>query len=754
VRGTVDASVRAAASEPADEALFIVAGPGTGKTTCLTLRILKLVLVDGVNPSRIVATTFTVKAAAELRSRVLGWGFRIVQALEADSSLPVETQTRLASLDINQVFTGTVDSLCEKVLRDWRPPGTQPPIVADEFVTSTLMLHHGLFANGRFQSTSLGALLGRLMGNARLNVPAKTIALSAIADRREHDRIDWRRYMRKANKEKVRLDEALNGYDDVLRSRGLVDFGRLEALALNGISSGEFAGFLESIDALIVDEYQDTNLLQQQLYFAIAEGCSGALTVVGDDDQSLYRFRGATVELFRDYENEYRQVFDRTPRKHFLSVNHRSTVEIVDFVNTYAELDAGYQHARVAGKPRLTSSRARSGVPVLAMFRPDRATLAHDLAGFLHAVFRGSGARLPSGDVLEAARTGGDVGDCAVLCGSPREYSSGGTPRLPYLLRQELRALQEPIGVFNPRGEELADEQRVALVGGLLLEALDQGAVIEGRTSGVWAASRQFTEWRAAAVAYLRTAPRELRALIQAWRSRADRAKKSSWPRSVPVLDLLYGIVHFFPEIHDDAEGQLALEVFTRQLSASDLVGGFRGRVLTDPSAQADAHGVTLPERSVMELLRSFLAPIAAGVVKINEDLVDSFPRDRVSILSIHQAKGLEFPLVIVDVASDFGTNNHLQAFKRFPRDAGPPQRMEDEFRAVSPLGRPKRSQLDRVFDDLYRQYFVAFSRAQDALMLVGVDASRPGGRIQNVATGWDRDGVSQWGQTPPYAEF
>ena len=51
--------------------LFIVAGPGTGKTACLTLRILKLILVDGVSPRGILATTFTKKAAAELRSRIL-----------------------------------------------------------------------------------------------------------------------------------------------------------------------------------------------------------------------------------------------------------------------------------------------------------------------------------------------------------------------------------------------------------------------------------------------------------------------------------------------------------------------------------------------------------------------------------------------------------------------------------------------------------------------------------------------------------
>src|SRR4051812_10247671 len=65
-RDASNAASRKGVEAPPDAGVFIVAGPGTGKTTCLTLRILKLILVDGLQPGRIVATTFTVKAAAEL----------------------------------------------------------------------------------------------------------------------------------------------------------------------------------------------------------------------------------------------------------------------------------------------------------------------------------------------------------------------------------------------------------------------------------------------------------------------------------------------------------------------------------------------------------------------------------------------------------------------------------------------------------------------------------------------------------------
>ena len=116
--------------------------------------------------------------------------------------------------------------------------------------------------------------------------------------------------------------------------------------------------------------------------------------------------------------------------------------------------------------------------------------------------------------------------------------------------------------------------------------------------------------------------------------------------------------------------------------------------------------------RSAGHLLQYFLVPIASGAVKIDEDLIESFPRDRLSVLSIHQSKGLEFPMVIVDVGSDFRNNHHAHAFKRFPSRAGLPHNMEDLVRSFSPLKLPRRSGADRAFDDLIPAIFCGFQPA------------------------------------------
>jgi DNA helicase-2/ATP-dependent DNA helicase PcrA len=738
---------------PATSSLFIVAGPGSGKTASLTLRILKLVLVDGVPPRGILATTFTKKAAEELRSRILGWGFRIIDALKNDPALSRMQKAFVDAVDINQVRTGTIDSLCEQILREFRAPGTQPPVLVDEFVSKTLMLREGLFGSRRDQHSGLEDFLHTVHCDNRFNrfpgTKAKTIM--EIWERRFQDQMVWAQFPASgppANHPARQLvDDAHQAYEKALRSAGLVDFSLLEDEVLKRLRSGQLTEFTDELKVVLVDEYQDTNLMQEQLYFELAAACSGALVVVGDDDQSLYRFRGATVDLFRDFPARYHQRFQKTPTTVFLTNNYRSTKSIVSFINGYATLDAAYQAVRVAAKPALAHGpQAPTGLPVLGMFRDTVEELAEDLARLVHSVFRVSGYAVAGGTII-AAPSGGDVGDCALLCSSPAEFSASNRPRLPLLLRQELSTLTPPIPVFNPRGEDAATVDVVERFGGLLLECLDAGGVLSSQTSGVSRdAQAVFTRWRQQAIDFAQgpSAPAGLLNYAQGWANRDPGRIGFEWPRSTTAIELIYGLVHYLPELHDDPEGQIYLEVFTRQLGACQQLGKFDGRVVTDPSNQG------LSDASVKELLRDFLAPIAEGVIDVNEELMETFPRDRLSILSIHQSKGLEFPLTIVDVGSDF-KDLRAPAFKRMPSDGGPPHRMEDLLRLHSPLGVPARSQVNRAFDDLYRQFFVAFSRPQDVLLLVGVTPTQPGGRVQNVATGWDRNGVCHWAPNLPF---
>jgi DNA helicase-2/ATP-dependent DNA helicase PcrA len=600
-------------------------------------------------------------------------------------------------------------------------------------------------------------------------------------DRRHHDQLDWSAFVKAASSKEEKaarklLDDAQTDYHQELSKRLMVDFSQLEQTVLDRLRSGGLKEFTDDLEVVLVDEYQDTNLLQESLYFELAKRCDGALTVVGDDDQSLYRFRGATVDLFRDFGTRFQTVggFSKSPQKVFLNANYRSTQTIIDFVNGYVGLDSGYQSVRVAGKPNLVNPIATGEdqeLPVLGMFRPSLDDLADDLAAFIHSVTKGGGYRLPSGQLIEVdSANGGDVGDLALLCSSPKELNGSGDPRLPLALKEALAAQSPAIETFNPGGQNFSGIEIVELLGGLLLCCLDRDGVAEdaaGRGLGrdargtfqSWATLAE--DWLAGrrSLASVTTKPsKDLIHYVDHWGKRKPDKAGAKWPKYASSIELLYDLVHWLPELHDDPEGQVYLEVFARQLGAAEQVSNYRAQVITEkPTPGQHDHA----KASVGHLLLYFLAPIAEGSANVDEELMDTFPRDRLNILSIHQSKGLEFPLVIVDVGADFRTNaktpkgHYAHAFKRFPRKPGTPHNLEDLMRPQSPLKTLTRDPIDRAFDDLFRQFFVAFSRPEEVLLLVGLDGSHPDrGEIRNVATGWDRDELNHWVGRLPYLDI
>jgi DNA helicase-2/ATP-dependent DNA helicase PcrA len=747
-----------AISAPREMSLFLVAGPGTGKTTALVLRLLKLILVDDLEPGAILATTFTRKAAAELRSRVLGWGDRLRQGILADATVDEMTRRRLRRLDFNRLVTGTVDSIAQDLLTRFRPRGTQPPIPLDEFVANAIMQRSALWIGRRDRDSDFRAYVqkvGRLRGQ-----PNQTDMLAVcreIRDRILHDGVDAGAYLATNGDRGARvLMELLSDYTNEL-NRGLVtDFAGLEETLLQRLRSGELEPFVAGLSVVCVDEYQDTNWLQEQIYFELARricGRGGSTVVVGDDDQALFRFRGATVELFSTYTARLGEACGVAAEPIYLSRNYRSTSTIVALCSEFIELDRRYVGERVAGKPRLVAARSGQFIeyPILGMFRPDAATLGRDLAVMLRDVFQGGGVRVRRGGqewVVRRDDRNGAVGDAVLLCSSPQEYRSDGqTARLPLLLRQELGRLNPPVSVFNPRGQELSRVDDVQRICGLMLECIDSGGRIQGTLNTLpQAMAAVFNRWRLMARQFIDSDPPApgrrrrgtLARFVTGWQARRTE-QGGDWPSEVPLTQVLYSLVAWMPTFQEDSEGLVYLEAVARTITESSRLIPYDGTIQRDPPRA---------ESSVRAILWGIFVPIASGAVDVDEDLIELLPRDRFNILSIHQAKGLEFPLTIVDASSDFKTDHWTQAFKRFPRDGSRAHALEDELRPFSRLTAPTRSAVDRAFDDLIRQYFVAYSRTQDVLMLIGLGdrQSGPNG-VPNVATFWRRQGPSRWPQ-------
>jgi DNA helicase-2/ATP-dependent DNA helicase PcrA len=399
-------AVKAAPSPP----VFIVAGPGTGKTAVLALRALKLILVDGLVPKGVIATTFTRKASAELRSRILLWGYATIQeAIRRAQQAGDRTRLEwLNSLDVNDIETGTLDSIAEQMLSDDRQPGEITPTVVESLLARGLLRRHVMFANNYYRDQVLERhlrsfnpqLWGRMQFSEKLKI------CHSFAQRVLHDRIDLGQYASEGRGYRL-LAQVIREYYDYLRSAHLLDFALLESEILERLMQNRLTSWTQRVQALLVDEFQDTNYLQELIYYELCRRSGAALIVVGDDDQSIYRFRGATVEIFADFPNRIvRHLGPRwKPTRYDLVENYRSSKRIVQLFNHFIAADPDYQNARVPGKfPCIAAASwatdPNQNVPVLGMFRPDVDTLANDICEMLLNIFRGPGhqVRIANGD--------------------------------------------------------------------------------------------------------------------------------------------------------------------------------------------------------------------------------------------------------------------------------------------------------------------------------------------------------------------
>ena len=771
---------------PSNKSLFIVAGPGSGKTTVMVLKILKYIFVDDIEPEEILATTFTRKAAEELYSRILGWGDEIknhlLDNLDDDD---FDQYLKIERIDFNQINIGTTDSIAEEILRDYKQPGENQAIVIEDFVANSAMMNI-IIEDEKYLDKELVEYLKELSGKAKLEEPSKmSEILIEIKNRIYYDQIDFDELYNKTQPKsgpRLALD-CIKEYGTILKNRNTIDFAMLESKFLTKLRNGDLEEFLNGISIVLIDEYQDTNLIQEDIYFTIAKYAlenDGNITVVGDDDQSLYRFRGATVDLFTNYQKRIKERLDIDVEEINLRTNYRSTENIIQHCNQFAELDREYQNARVDNKPKIIAPDfEKDKMPILGMFRNNPEMLARDLSIFINKLVNKGECELKVLQVLdkeyyekvngeisiaqlqqikaENLKAGkemkkitlkldsdyGSASDIAVLSFSPKEIQHGKRTFL-YFLRKNLKRFNNPIEVFNPRGLDLQEIDIVGIFCGLILECIDPEASIQKTDKTIPnLAKRNMMRWRVQAKEYIKLNPKPhepitLSKFVTHWQLRRPLGYEK-WPKTASLMELAYKITTWIEDLQDDVEGIVYLEAITKSITQTGFFNDYHSTISFRNPIQE--------KESVLEAIWNIFIPLSTGGVKIDESLLETLPDDRVNILSIHQSKGLEFPLVIVDVGSKFKTNDIRTQNLRFPKSLKDNITIEDSIRQHSCLGKSDRSEKDRSFDDLTRLYFVAFSRAESVLLLIGLNSAIEGYNkkndhfdIPNVALGWSRD--------------
>ncbi|MCT8505642.1 DNA helicase II [Chromohalobacter japonicus] len=294
---SLNTAQREAVSHPQGN-LLVLAGAGSGKTRVLVHRIAWLLQVEGLSPYAILAVTFTNKAAREMRTR-----------LEA-----------LLGLSLRNMWVGTFHSIAHRLLRthwhDARLPQHFQIIDSDDQLrlVKRLLKDHRIDAE-RFPPKQVQYFIGG----------CKEEGLRAHQVQTHGDT-----YM-------GQMVELYERYQLACERAGLVDFGELllRGLELLRDNPSLLAHYRERFGHLLVDEFQDTNTLQYA-WLKLLAGDRAGMTVVGDDDQSIYGWRGAKVENIRRFAEEFPAT--TTVR---LEQNYRSTSAILEAANTLISHNAG-----------------------------------------------------------------------------------------------------------------------------------------------------------------------------------------------------------------------------------------------------------------------------------------------------------------------------------------------------------------------------------------------------------------------------
>ncbi len=291
--------------------LLIVAGAGSGKTRVLTHRIGHLLATGRARPGEILAITFTNKAAAEMRDRV--------EAL-------VGTAAR-------SMWVSTFHSACVRILRK---------------EAGTLGLRSGFSIYDSADAQRLLTMVSRELDLDPKRFPPKALAskISALKD----ELVDPETYARASgaasgagNDVDATLAEVYTRYQTRLRQAHALDFDDLIMSTVNLLQAfpGVAEHYRRRFRHVLVDEYQDTNHAQYTLVRELA-GETGELTVVGDSDQSIYAFRGATIRNILEFEHDYPNATTI-----LLEQNYRSTQNILSAANAVISRNPGRQPKRL-----------------------------------------------------------------------------------------------------------------------------------------------------------------------------------------------------------------------------------------------------------------------------------------------------------------------------------------------------------------------------------------------------------------------
>ena len=298
----------------------IIAGAGAGKTETLTRKIVYLLLYEGVDPSSIVAFTFTEKAAQSMKSRV----YDRVKQLGGD-----DVCTRLG-----EMYIGTIHGYCFRLLEDYFGFGDYDVFDENQEIAFLLRVgwELGLGKGGIYSSNCKNFL-------ETINLIYGELVQEGILEKKAPEFL-----------------KNLTKYEQILDAHKRLTFNRMIKLAIDNLSSRPEV--LDNVKFLIVDEYQDINRAQENLIQLI--GKNAKIIIVGDPRQTIYQWRGSDEKCFEDFVLNYSDVETVA-----LTENRRSGKSIINLANSFSD---SFERERYE---HMNPTRADEGIASLVVHETD-----------------------------------------------------------------------------------------------------------------------------------------------------------------------------------------------------------------------------------------------------------------------------------------------------------------------------------------------------------------------------------------------
>ncbi|MDY2979196.1 MAG: UvrD-helicase domain-containing protein [Lawsonella sp.] len=611
--------------------LLIVAGAGSGKTTVLTRRIAYVLETQPVRASQILAITFTNKAAAEMRERV----------------------QHIVGTEATYMWVSTFHSMCVRILR---AQAAQLEVVNSNFTI--------------YDADDAKRLLTMIVKD--LNLDPKKYAPKALSNRISHwknELIDAETAAADAHEghfDKV-ASEVYGIYQARLRAANAFDFDDL---------IGETVALLESHPAIaqyyqrrfrhvLVDEYQDTNHAQYMLVRAlVGDGSNGVepaeLCVVGDADQSIYAFRGATIRNIVEFERDFTNATTI-----LLEQNYRSTQNILSAANAVIDNNAGRR------KKNLWT--AAGDGPLIDLYVADN---EHDEARFIGSeIDKLHDEGMSYSDMAVFYRTNNGsrpLEDAFIRTGLPYKVV-GGTR---FYERMEVRDIVAYLKVV----ENPADTVSLRRIINTPRRGIGDRAI---SCLAMFAEQQGVSLWEACCRAQNGTVPflnsraenaiAAFVSLITGIQDHNAGAEHTAGADSLPDLGELVELVidrsgyRASLEGSNDPQDQARLDNLNELVSVAHEFSADAAslRALEESFAQDNANGIS--EETVAEGTEGLAAPgsLAAFLERVSltsdTDQIPDEDDGMITLMTLHSAKGLEFPVVFITGWED-GMFPHMRA--------------------------------------------------------------------------------------------